>query len=87
MQHVQYKEASVANLKLTMKKLKLTIQGMHCASCASNVERSIRSIKGVKSASISAITHKGVIETDDSVSNEELSKAVARAGYKLVKVE
>ena len=70
-----------------MKKLKLTISGMHCASCASNVERSLKKVNGVKSANVSLMTNKGFIEAEDSVSDEELKKAVARAGYKLLNIE
>lgn len=70
-----------------MKKLKLTIEGMHCASCASNIERSVRKVPGVKEASISLMLKKGTVQAEDSVSEEELRKAVARAGYKLTKVE
>ncbi|MBU0977295.1 MAG: heavy-metal-associated domain-containing protein [Nanoarchaeota archaeon] len=71
-----------------MKKLKLTIQGMHCASCSSNIERSLKKIKGVKEVSVSVITHKGFVEADDSVDEEEVKKAVSRAGsYKVVSLE
>ena len=70
-----------------MKKLKLLISGMHCASCASNIEKSLKNTKGVKTASVSLMLKKGMIEADDSVSEEDLKKAVARAGYKLDKIE
>ena len=70
-----------------MKKIKLTIQGMHCASCASNIERSLKKVSGVKEASVSLMLNKGTVEADDSVPEEELKKAVARAGYKVAKAE
>ena len=72
-----------------MRKVKLEISGMHCASCAGNIERSLKKVPGVKSASVSLMLKKGNVELDDKakVSNEELGKAVARAGYKLVNVE
>ncbi len=70
-----------------MKKLKLTIEGMDCASCASNIERSMNKVSGVKSISVSAITGKGFVEAEDNVSNEEIKKAVSRAGYKVVNIE
>ena len=70
-----------------MKKFKLTISGMHCASCAGNVERSLRKIHGVKNVSVSLITNKSIVDVEDSVSEEELKKAVARTGYKVVNVE
>jgi P-type Cu+ transporter len=70
-----------------MKKRKLTITGMHCGSCAGNIERSLKKVSGVKSASVSMMTNKGIVESEDSVSEEELSKAVSKAGYKVLKVE
>ena len=70
-----------------MKKYKITISGMHCASCASNIEKSLKKVSGVKEANVSLMLKKGMIEAEDSVSDEELKKAVARAGYKAVGME
>lgn len=68
--------------------MKLTIQGMHCASCGSNIERSLKKIPGVKEASVSVMTKKGFIETDKEIDKGEVEKAVARAGnYKLIDLE
>ncbi len=69
-----------------MKKIKLSIEGMHCAGCASNVERSLKKIPGVKSVSVSIMTKKGFIEADETVSDEALMQAVAHVGYKAAKV-
>ncbi len=70
-----------------MKKIKMTISGMHCGSCAGNIERSLKKVDGVKTASVSMMTNKGIVETEDKVSDEELKKAVSRAGYKVVTIE
>lgn len=70
-----------------MKKIKLMIEGMHCASCASNIERSLKKVNGVKEASVNLMLRKGYVEAEDNVSNEELKKAVSRAGYKAVSIE
>ncbi len=70
-----------------MKKLKLTIEGMHCSSCASNVEKSLKKVSGVKEANVSLMLKKGSVECEDEVSEEELKKAVARAGYKVARIE
>lgn len=70
-----------------MKKLKLSIEGMHCASCASNIEKSLRKVAGVKEASVSLMLKKGTVEVEDSVSEDEIKKAVSRAGYKILKIE
>ena len=70
-----------------MKKYKITIAGMHCASCAANIERSLKKTPGVKNASVSLLLKKGVAECKDNISDEEIKKAVARAGYKATNVE
>ena len=66
---------------------KISIQGMHCSSCASNIEKSLKKVPGVKEATVSLMTQKGFVECDDSVSEEDLKKAVARAGYKAVSID
>ena len=70
-----------------MKKLKITIEGMHCAPCSSNIERSLKKVSGIKEVSISLMLKKGTIEADDSVSEEEIRKAVSKAGYRVSKIE
>ncbi len=70
-----------------MKKLKIRIEGMHCASCASNIERSLRKVNGVKEATVSVIGKKAFVQCDENIPQEELKKAVARAGYKAISIE
>lgn len=70
-----------------MNKVKLTIFGMHCASCASNVERALKKIKGVANVSVSVLLNKASVEYEGKISEEDFKKAVASTGYKVVKVE
>jgi Cu+-exporting ATPase len=70
-----------------MKKLKITISGMHCASCAGNVERSLKKVPGVNNVSVSLMTNKSIVEIEDSVSEESLKQAIAKTGYKAVEVQ
>lgn len=70
-----------------MKKMKITIEGMHCASCASNVERVLKKISGVSEANVVLMLNKANIQADDSVSEEEVKKAVSKLGYKVSKIE
>lgn len=60
---------------------------MHCASCAVSIEKSVRKVPGVKDIRVSALINKAFIESEDKTSEEELKKAVANAGYKVVSVE
>ncbi len=70
-----------------MKKYKMSISGMHCASCGSNVEKSLRKVDGVKNVSVSLMTNKSIVEAEDNVSEEALKQAVAKTGYKVVEVQ
>lgn len=69
-----------------MTKIKLTIEGMHCASCASNVERSLKKVKGVKEVNVSLMTHKCFVEAENA-NKDEIKKAVEKVGYKVVGIE
>jgi len=70
-----------------MKKIKLTIEGMHCASCASNIERAVKKVSGVNEVVVSLMTNKAFVDVDDKVNKEEIKKAVGKVGYKVVDVE
>lgn len=65
---------------------KLLIQGMHCASCAINIEKALKKVKGVNEVSVSALTNKAFVTAEDSMKDEEMKKAVASAGYKVVSI-
>ncbi|MBS3093961.1 heavy-metal-associated domain-containing protein [Candidatus Pacearchaeota archaeon] len=69
-----------------MTKKIIYIKGMHCASCASNIEKSLKKVPGVKEVSVSLMTNKAFV-TEEGAKNEELSKAVERAGYKIISIE
>lgn len=60
----------------------MSITGMHCASCAANIEKSLKKVTGVKNASVSLLFKKGTVEAEESVKEEELKAAVKRVGYK-----
>jgi Cu+-exporting ATPase len=64
-----------------MKKARIDIEGMHCASCAMNIERSLKKVQGVRSANVNLLSRKGYVEAEDAVSEDELKRAVKRAGY------
>lgn len=70
-----------------MKKLKIIINGMHCSSCASNVERSLKKVEGVSACTVNVLSHKAFVECDDAVNVEELKKAVGKVGYKVINIE
>jgi len=71
-----------------MRKAKLNIEGMHCSSCAVNIENRLKKVSGVKDARVNLILKKGFIEVGESVKNEDLKKAVSEIGdYKITGIE
>ncbi|MBT7238203.1 heavy metal translocating P-type ATPase, partial [Candidatus Woesearchaeota archaeon] len=70
------------------RKVKIDIEGMSCASCASNIEKSLKKVSGVKSASVNIMTNKGLIDIEDNVSEDQIRKAISDVGnYKATKIE
>ncbi|MCX6354469.1 MAG: heavy metal translocating P-type ATPase [Candidatus Aureabacteria bacterium] len=60
----------------------LTIEGMHCASCAARIERALGDIPGVTRARVNfAVRSAHVAYDPERVSASDLDKAVQRAGY------
>ncbi|HIH25239.1 heavy-metal-associated domain-containing protein [Candidatus Woesearchaeota archaeon] len=70
-----------------MKKIVIYIQGMHCASCASNIEKSLSKINGIKNIRVNVIMKKGYAEIEDNVKEEDIKNAVKKAGYTATKLE
>ena len=66
-----------------MKKIKITINGMHCSSCASNTEKSLKKISGVKNANVSLMLKKGFVECEEDIKDEELKKLLKERDIKL----
>lgn len=65
-----------------MKRIDLPIEGMHCASCAANVERRLNREPGVTGAAVNYATEIAAIEYDDAQTDPaHLMAAVQDAGY------
>ena len=64
-----------------MKKVNISIQGMHCASCSSNVEKSLSKVSGVSKVKVSLLMNKASAECEDNVKEEVLKEAIKRVGY------
>ena len=65
----------------------IEIEGMHCSHCAKAVEEQLLSVKGVKKAKADAEKKSAVVALGEGVPDEELFKAVEKAGFKPVKAE
>jgi P-type Cu+ transporter len=70
-----------------MKKVKIEIEGMHCASCAANVEKALSKVRGVRNPKVNLLFKKATADVDDNVSEEQVRKAIKDTGYEVKKVE
>jgi len=70
-----------------MKKVKINIEGMTCASCASHVEKALSKISGVKNIRVNAVVGKAFLDAEKNISEEKLRNTVKEAGYIPAKVE
>lgn len=70
------------------KKAELKISGMHCATCAINIEESLAKLNDVTHAQVNFGTDTAHVEFDPSkVTLAELEKAVKDAGYDVINRE
>ena len=67
-----------------IKKELFIIQGMHCASCARNIESRVKKHPGVLTVNVDFISSKMFIEAEDSVLNDDLKKIIKRLGYRIL---
>ncbi len=66
-----------------MEKVTLNISGMHCVSCAGNIESALRKVPGVKAAQVNFALGKAYVEFDSQeLTIQDLILAVDKAGYK-----
>jgi Cu+-exporting ATPase len=69
-----------------MKKITLPIVGMHCASCAQNIEKTLKKLKGVVTANVNFATERATVEFNDSAINEDkIINAIESLGYSVIK--
>jgi P-type Cu+ transporter len=65
-----------------MSKQVVPIIGMHCASCAVNIERKLKKLTGMQSASVNYANEKALVEYDETQCNPAIiSDAVSSLGY------
>ena len=62
------------------KQIELKVKGMTCGHCEMRVKKALEGVKGVKSAKTDHKKGVAVIQADDSVSKDQLVKAVNDTG-------
>jgi len=66
-----------------MKTTILHIEGMSCGHCSATVEKALNAQEGVK-ASVDLLSKTATVTHPDNLTKDDLSKAVEKAGYKVV---
>lgn len=67
-----------------MKKTEFSIKGMHCASCATNIEKALKKKNGIIEASVNLISEKAIVEFDPNKINEnKIKETIVGLGYKV----
>ena len=65
-----------------MEERDIPIKGMHCASCAFNIENTLTKNKGIRNLKVNYATEKATFSHDTSaISLEELNKQMREIGY------
>ena len=64
--------------------IRLRIDGMMCEHCEATVKKALESIAGVTSAAVSHQDGIAVVQTDGSVSLDEMKQAVEAEDYKVL---
>ncbi len=68
--------------QINMKKLTFPISGMHCGSCAVNIQNKLKSLSGIKEATVNYASEKAFIEYNPDLSSlSDISNAVSSLGY------
>jgi len=66
-----------------MEKIILNISGMHCASCAANIEAALKKVPGVLRAQVNFASERAYIEFEAGrLDTRDLILAIERVGYK-----
>lgn len=68
-----------------MRKLQLSVQGMHCAACSSRIERVVGNMEGVEKAVVNLAAETMELVWDERIhSYEEIAERVKGLGFELV---
>lgn len=65
-----------------MKKILLDISGMHCTSCAMNIDFDLEDLGGIKTAKTNYARQRCEVEFDeDKITPAEILKQIKKTGY------
>jgi Cu+-exporting ATPase len=80
------KENEAANNNIVTKTYR--VEGMHCASCVANVEKSLKKVTGIEQATVNLATETAqVTYRSNQTGYDDLKKAVDQAGFTMLPPE
>ena len=66
-----------------MKKINISIRGMHCQSCVTLITQKLEKMEGIKNVNVNFATEKAAIEFNESkIDENSIIKVIASLGYK-----
>ena len=68
-------------------KKNIKIEGMSCGHCSASVTKALKALGGVKDAQVNLRDKEAVVETDGSVTDENLVQAVKDAGFEVKEIK
>lgn len=69
-------------MSATNKKLKLDIEGMHCAACSSRIERVVSKLDGVETIQVNLANETAELVIDEqTVTYDSVDGAIKRLGF------
>lgn len=72
-------------VKDSKKQAKIKVSGMHCASCALNIEKSLKNLEGVDQAQVNLNAEEASVEYDpEKLKLSEMENAVKEAGFGVI---
>jgi len=68
-----------------MKKISLNIVGMHCASCAANIEHDIKKLDGIKLVNVNYASEKALVDFDETkIDIGKITAVIIKGGYQII---
>jgi len=65
-----------------LRTIRLKLEGLHCAACASTIEKAVARLEGVQSSGVNFATSVGTFTYDDTrIAVDEIKQTIKSAGY------
>lgn len=86
MKYLAYLEDLINKMKglIKMKETVLMVRGMMCGGCENRVKNAIKNISGVENVIADYNTGKVVVNSDDSLSKDEIKAVLEDIGYEVI---